>query len=119
MNPHVVSWEIQYRDGRVVRERDGIAYGNIDRRDVDLVALHYPGVGRFFGLPVNGRRNFFYRRRTQMRQGAGSRIVYLLGFYPDLCVEVDPVGQSVREIPVDINPMQAEKSSSEERISLV
>ncbi len=109
MNPNLITWEVEYKDGTRLRERDGNQYEQIPRGFVTAIDLHSAELGQVVvHLPTQGSPDFFYRRRTQMVQGGPSRILYLLGIYPEVCLALDAASERVTEIPVDIDPVEAE-----------
>lgn len=109
MNPNLITWEVEYQNGTRLRERDGNEYEKIPRGFVTGLALHSAELGQVVAhLSTEGSPNFFYRRRTQMIQGGPKRILYLLGIYPEVCLVLDAEAEKVTEIPVDIDPVEAE-----------
>lgn len=110
MNPNFIYWELVYADGQVLSEGEGVPYGEAPRRGVHsirLVSMEHHQV--LLNLEVHGNEGFFYRRRTQMVQGAGTRVVFLLGIYPDFQVVFDPQVGVAKETEVDISPMSFER----------
>lgn len=110
MNPHLIFWELGYLDGRTLSEADGVPYGRAPRNGVQSIRLisseHHQVL---LNLEVRGSEKFFYRRRTQMIQGGPPRILYVLGVLPDFQVVFDPSIGEVRQVPVDVDPMEFEK----------
>jgi hypothetical protein len=116
MNPHLITWEIRYVNGDVLRERDGIRYDQIPRRGVRAVELHSSEhASAVLGMPVDGSPNFFYRRRTKMVQGGPSRILYILGIWPGFAIEFDPMAEQVNQVEVDIDPLPFEPFAKQTR----
>ena len=105
MNQELITWVVQYQDGRVIHEQEGIPYKDLDRNGVTSVGLYsLEHSTRVVALPVDGNPNWFYRRRTQMAVGQPKKVSYLLGFYPDFCIQFDPTQELVTNIPVDVEP---------------
>lgn len=104
----MITWEIEYQDGTKVRERDGDQYEQIPRGFVKSIALYSVELDEVVvHLPTKGSPNFFYRRRTRMDAGGSKRVSFLLGIYPDFCLQLNELGE-VTEIPVDIEPVDSE-----------
>lgn len=97
----VVTWEVSYANGRVLREREGGLYRQIDRGQVTRFALVSPGEVLFETWPPDqlaGRR-LVYRRRTRLGVGVGRHVGFLVGWVPDLIWWVDPTMGLYRESP--------------------
>jgi hypothetical protein len=84
----LVTWEAEYHSGQVLRERQGLKYGDIDRNALKEFRLVAPGE-ILVRAPMNEGRtgyNFCYRRRTSMSARQGEGFVrdtwFLLGFVP-------------------------------------
>lgn len=114
MNPDLIIWEIEYFNGRILRESDGIPYGKIPRDGVSTLGLFSLEFGQpLVSFDVGGRTNFFYRRRTRMIQGGPARVAFLLGLYPYFGLRLDTATGQVDEVEPDIVPQPWENSSFE------
>lgn len=97
----VVTWEVTYRNGRVLREREGAVYAQIERGEVTRFALVMPGEVLFETWPPDEQagRRLLYRRRTTIAPGEGRGVGFLVGWVPELLWWIDPGSMSYRESP--------------------
>lgn len=81
----LVTWEATYRDGRVLREREGHVYAQIDRTLLVRFGLVQHGELLIEVWPEQGGNgaNLVYRRRTTTIMFEGRTAVnFLVGFVP-------------------------------------
>lgn len=84
----LVSWEAEYHDGRVIKEREGRAYADIDRYQLKEFRLVSPGEILMRAPMKDGRtgHNLCYRRRVVMSAATGQGFTrntwFMVGFVP-------------------------------------
>jgi hypothetical protein len=84
----LVTWEAEYHNGSVIKEREGRSYKDINRADLKEFRLVGPGE-ILLRLPITDGRtghDLCYRRRTdmsaQMGQGFIKNTWFMVGFAP-------------------------------------
>jgi hypothetical protein len=120
----VVTWEVDYRDGRVLRETEGARYKDIDRGQLKVFKLVKAGEVLLEAFPPPGATgaNLVYRRRTTQSLLDGSRrVIFLIAYAPTgPAIMVDPAAGTYRTerafiagdpdmYPVELLPDEGEK----------
>lgn len=115
LNSDTVTWEAEYHDGTLHKEKEGKMYAGIDRSNLKKFKLMtIDGNCIFETWPPLGKNGhqLIYRRRTSMVQSEGGRnVVFLIGWGldgPAFVINVDT--GLYRELPNGFDPGDPEAS---------
>lgn len=109
----LITWEVEYIDGTLHKEKEGAVYAGIDRNSLKKFKLMtIDGNVLFETWPPPGfnGHQLVYRRRISMIQTEGIRkVLFLLGWMPNgPAFVIDIAGGTYRELPKGFDPTDPE-----------